>query len=742
MHFHSVIQFGEVSMAIKKKYLGLFSITVGLSSIVASSAFAQESSGPVLEEIVVTATYREENLQDVPIAVTAFSADSIREMDLYGLEDLATRVPSLTFSPFAPGQAIIALRGVSSNDDGAGTDNSIAVFLDDVYIGGLAAVAFDMFDVETIEVLRGPQGTLFGKNAIGGVINVRSIKPNTERVTGRAEVTVGNYEQIDARGFISGPMNDNWAGKLTVSSRQNEGYVDNIWLNKKQKDQNLQSFRGQLLYHNDTFESLFTVEISSDDTEDMGRIPVTGISALFDALGGDRDHTLNPYDGDSKRDSTQVSLKLSKQFESGELISITGWRDFESRWNMDSVGVPFDAGPFLDAGINDDINEKVDAISQEFRWVSNLDGSMNFVAGLFFLSEDTHRIETFHFGGTTNGVFTSILGEDVSNQDNETTSYAAYGQLTWEATERMRINIGARFTAEEKKMDNISIEGGFPGIIGQDFVASISDDWTNFSPKLSVDYQFTDSVLGYVSIAQGFKSGGFPAAPSRAADFQPIEPEEATSYEIGVKADVFEDRLRLNVTAYFMDYQDLQVQRFGVDPGAPPDSFGAFQTLNAGDAEVSGLELEGTWLITENLSLSGAYSYTDSEFVDTILLDGQGNPVDISGQELTRAADSKYAIALEYYQPLSRGALRFRLDQRYTSLNRQDILSDEPVQPGFHVMDARASWISGDEGWEVALWSKNLRDEEYIAHVYIVGPGVIAVFGDPLTYGVTVTKNF
>ena len=291
-------------------------------------------------------------------------------------------------------------------------------------------------------------------------------------------------------------------------------------------------------------------------------------------------------------------------------------------------------------------------------------------------------------------------------------------------------------------MDNISIDGGFPGILGQDLTASIKDDWTNFSPKVSLDYKIRDNVMGYVSIAQGFKSGGFPAAPSRIQDFQPIEPEEATSYEIGVKADVLDNRLRLNATAYFMDYTDLQIQRFGVDPGAPPGSFGAFQTLNAGDAEVSGLELEATWLITDSLSLVGSFSNTDSEFVDTILLDQQGNEVDISGQELTRAADSKYAVSLEYERPLSQGTLRLRLDQRYTSENRQDIFADSSRQPGFHVMDARASWRSSGEDWEVALWSKNLRDEEYINHAYIVGPGVIATFGDPLTYGVTVTKNF
>ena len=719
----------------------MFRITMLVVIAVGSTAaIAQQSA--VLEEVTVTAQRRTENLQDVPIAVSAFNADMIRDADLHTLEDVATRVPSLTLSPFAPGQSIIALRGVSSNDDGAGTDNSVAVFLDDVYIGGLAAVAFDLFDLETVEILRGPQGTLFGKNAIGGAINVRSIKPNLDQFDGRAELTLGNFEQIDVRAFATGPFNDNLAGKITFSSRQNEGYVDNAFLNKKQKDENVQSLRGQLLYSSDNnFEGLFSVEFMNDDTEDMGRIPVTGASAIFDALGGNRDTTFNPYDGDSDRSAIQLSARLSWGFDRGELISITGWREFESDWNMDSVGVPLAIGPFIDVGINDDIDEDVDAFSQEFRWVSDLGGNLNFVAGLFFLQENTHRIETFRIGETVNGNFSNEFGTDVSDQDNETTSYAAFGQLTWDVSDAWTINVGARFTAEEKDIDNISTPGGF-GIINDVFVGSASESWTDFSPKLSVDYRATDSVLLYGSVAKGFKSGGFPAAPARAQDFQAIEPEEATSYELGVKADVFEDRLRVNASAFFMDYTDLQIQRFGVDAGAPAGSFGVFQTLNAGDAEVQGLELEATWLVTESFTLSGSLSKTDSEFVNTILIDAQGNPIDISGQELTRAPDSKYSIAAEYEREVTNGSVRLRLDQRYTSFNRQDIFADTSNQPGFHVMDARASWMSANENWEVALWGKNLQDEEYISHAYIVGPGVIVVFGDPRTYGITLTRNF
>ncbi len=154
------------------------------------------------------------------------------------------------------------------------------------------------------------------------------------------------------------------------------------------------------------------------------------------------------------------------------------------------------------------------------------------------------------------------------------------------------------------------------------------------------------------------------------------------------------------------------------------------------------MEIEATWLITDSLTFNGSLSQTDSEFVDTILLDGQGNEVDISGQELTRAADSKYAISLEYETPIASGELKLRVDQRYTSWNRQDIFAESSNQPGFHVMDARAAWTNEGRDWEVALWTKNLRDEEYISHAYIVGPGVIATFGNPQTYGMTVTKSF
>jgi len=736
-------------------------IAAGFLSVPGVSAQVQ------LEEVMVTAQRRAESLQDVPVSVSALNAELIRDADITNLADVATRVPSLTFSPFAPGQTIISLRGVSSNDDGAGTDNSVAVFLDDVYIGGVAAIDFDLFDLESVEVLRGPQGTLFGKNAIGGVINNRSTKPDTEAARGRLEATLGNYKQRNIRGFVSGPLHENLAGKLTFSSRQNDGFVKNIVLNKRQKDQDVQSVRGQLLYHRDDFEALFTTEFTTEDVEDMGRIPaVNGSAPLVDihrALGGDRDHVTNPIDGFSDRESIQFSLRMARQFDSGELLSITGYRDFSSRWHMDSTGVAYDTGVppncsepgdtscNLD-GVNDDIDEEVEAFSQEFRWASNLDGAYNFVAGLFYLNEKTHRIEAFHL---TRGLGEQDVGAvdigpppGVSDQDNETNSYAAFGQFSWDLSDRLVFNFGARYTYEEKDIENRS-EFGF--IIEDNFDASLSENWNDLSLKGSLDYRVNEDVLVYASIAEGFKSGGFPAAPFSAEVFQPIDPEEALSYEVGSKLDLF-DRLRVNASAYFFDYSDIQVQRFGDDCSTAgemagtcrPRIFGIFQTLNAGDAEVKGMELEFTWLVSDAFTLSGMYSYTDSAFDDgTVLINGAGDPQDISGQELNRTPDNKYSLSAEYVYPVPAGGeLKARADYRYTDFNRQDIFADQSNQPSFGVADARISWVGARENWELGLWCKNLTDKEYIAHSYIVGPGTIVVFGPPRTWGVTGTWNF
>ena len=225
-----------------QKLLSLFALSVA-AFLLSGEVQAQE-----LEEIVITAERRSENLQEVPNAITALSRMTIEQSDIHDLTDIATRVPGLTFSPFSPGQNVVALRGASSNDDGAGTDNSVAVFVDDVYLGRVSNINPEMFDLERVEVLRGPQGTLYGKNTIGGAINVVSTRPNTEELEGRVRLNIGNYARRDLAGLITGPVGNGWAGKASFSYRKRDGWVDNVYLDKKLKDDDVKAFRGQLLY--------------------------------------------------------------------------------------------------------------------------------------------------------------------------------------------------------------------------------------------------------------------------------------------------------------------------------------------------------------------------------------------------------------------------------------------------------------------------------------------------------------
>ena len=321
----------------------------GIAIAILGVSFAGKIAAAELEEIVVTAERRAQNLQTIPAAVSALSAQTIEEADIHDLTDIATRIPGLTFSPFSPGQNIVALRGASSNDDGAGTDNSIAVFVDDVYLGRVSNINPELFDIDRIEVLRGPQGTLYGKNTIGGAINVYSKRPSSEALEGKFRVNIGNFDRIDVAGLVTGPLSDHWSAKLSLSSRQRDGWVRNRALGTDLKDDDTLAVRGQLLYESDTFEALFSADFNSLDVSDMARIPVAtgdpndpaiwaGGSYATLCAGRGADCSANPVDGFAERDASGVSARLSWQLGPGELTSITAFRENEADWNMDSTG--------------------------------------------------------------------------------------------------------------------------------------------------------------------------------------------------------------------------------------------------------------------------------------------------------------------------------------------------------------------------------------------------------------------
>ena len=744
-----------------------------LTLLPASIAAAQQSQ---LEEVIVTSTYREESLQEIPIAVTVLSGDLMADEDIFDLTGISVNTPNFSFTEFAPGQTIPVMRGIGSADDGAGLDNSIAIFLDGVYIGRGAGNNFEMFDLERVEVVRGPQGTLFGRNAIGGAVVIKTSKPSDE-FEGKVALTAGNYGTIRAQGYVTGPLGDGVSGKLVASSRQHDGYVDNVVLGTELQDEDTMSLRGQLLWTGDNSEWLLSADYAEDERADMGRTPIVDnapLQAILEANGvrggarGTPRKNAAPYDGYSEREMGGVSLQGDIQFDSGTLTSITAFRTVDTSWQMQSVGAGLGAigAPFDE--VIDDINESVDTFSQEFRWTSNIEGPLSYTAGVYLFMEDTDRTEIFRttaageYDGfrVTDVGSQSIFGNDYAETANETTSLAVFAHADYELTDRLTVSAGLRYTQDKKDYNATSVNCGMVAagdpslagtkfenwapcggvgasglsIIAETFEVSPDDSWSDVSPKLSIKYAMSDTTMVYASWAKGFKSGGFAGSQGvEAVASDPVDQETAYNYEIGLKSDLT-DSLRINATAFYMNYEDLQVVRFGPVPGSP---FGTFVTTNLGSADIQGFELESTLHLTDSFKINGFIAYLDSEGKDLIINGG-----DYSGKQLVGAPELTYNIRASYDESMSFGDISASVTLSHEDEARRDYVDDRIKVDERDLLDARLAWTSTDGSMELALWGKNLTEEDYISHMYVIGPGGIGVWGAPRTFGLTGTLSF
>jgi iron complex outermembrane receptor protein len=745
------------------------------------AAVAMASATPAmaqLEEIIVTAQHREQNIQDVPISVTALTAEHIAKADIFDAASIAVSVPGFSFSEFAPGQALMTFRGVGSSDDGAGLDSSAATFLDGVYIGRFAGVNFDLFDLDRIEVLKGPQGALFGRNAIGGVINIVTTRP-TQEFAAKAGLTVGSEGIVRYQGLVSGGLTENLSGKLVVNHREHDGYTRNTLLNIDVNDEDQTSFRGQLRWEGANSDWLLSADTMEDERAGVGRFPL--VNGNFDYvqtakdLGAGGDFTsASPIKGFTERENTGFSLQGDIDFKGGALTTITGIRNVESSWEMPSIGAPAGGGYDLAAGIfgvdvNDDIEEEIDTFSQELRWTSDLDGAFNYVVGLYYFTEDTDRQEQFRLDRNTVATGQVVVGNEWTNTDNETTSYAVYGQGSYDFNEQWTLTLGARYTEDERDyvasaancaLTDAEINAaGLPlsvctftglnndingnrvgsslGIVAEAFIEPASDTWSNFSPMVSLQYRSNDDMMYFATISTGYKAGGFAGSQGiAAAAGTPVDPEEVINYEFGFKGDFFDNRVRLNTTVFYMDYTDLQIVRFGPVPGS---EFGTFQTTNVGQADIYGLEMDFVWQISDNFQLSGNYAYLDTEAND-LVIPAVG---DFSGSTLRQAPENTYSIVAEYTVPSDVGDFDFRAQYAGSDDQHFDFASlDDTVSPSHEELDLSARWIAPDQNYQLSLWVKNATDEAYAQHVYRIGPGSIGAWNAPRTYGLTGTWEF
>ncbi len=713
-----------------------------------AGAYAQEA---VLEEITVTAERREQSLQEVPISVTAFSGDMVYEGGISSIEDVAIQTPNFKLTTFNITEPQLFLRGIGTTNDSIGADPAVAVFIDEVYIGRPSGASTDLYDLERIEVLRGPQGTLYGRNSAGGAVNIFTKKPQHE-FEAKTGVTVGDYGLINVRGYVNGSISDHVAGKLTANVRKRDGFAKNVTTGQDLEDDDTKSIRGQLLFSpSDTVEVLLGFDWTDIDTSGNNRFLTN-----FDILPHpqewiDSAANANAVFGNDPRKSSHDEMQVSQKELMGLMArvdvdmdwatftSISAYREDESSWFQALVPVLSTlSGGFGLFEVDDSADQEAEQISQEFRLAGSSD-RVDWVAGLYYFKEDadkTERFFTYWDASTPFGAALFATPGDVSFiQSGETESFAAFGQFTWDMTDVLALTLGARYTNDEKRLDNAAVSNlpfvpgrvlggyGVPLIAGPPYETSGSKSWDDVTIRASLDWDITDDHMVYVTYSEGFKSGAFNGTQSvEAVAATPIQPETATNIEVGARTQWADGRARFNVTYFDLDYDDLQTW-----------SLNANLELVAANAaaEIDGLETEFAFAFTENFNVAGSFATMDAKFVE-----GSN-----AGNDMPRAPDQTWSLSANLQVPLDSGAaFDMTATASYTDEYHFELDNDpRGLEGDVTVIDASARYTPGSERWDLVLWGKNLGDELYSVH-HIDGSlgGATRIYAPPRTYGATV----
>ncbi len=731
----------------------------------------------VLEEIVVTAERRSANLQEVPISMTAYSAGELEQLQATDIGDLQSLVPNLSVHVGDANNAVVYIRGVGQVDSIAFFEPGVGIYLDDIYLGRAQGAFLDIIDVERVEVLRGPQGTLYGRNTVGGAVKYVSAAP-TEEFSGNVAATFGNFNRTDIKLSLSGPIaGDSLSGRLTAAKLTRDGYSENAFDGEHDGDRDTIFFRGVLdLQATDALSIQFSADVTDSDP-DRSRTPakVTPISVLtVDPYTFALSTTVYPADTDpfavnadfNRIEQTETNgFGLNATWEINDNLtmkSISSYRELEYGTEIDLDGTPVNAfGIFY---FSDQ-----DQFSQEFQF-SYLGERISAVGGVYHFNEEG---DTFD-GGVFNNFLIALSGV----AEFKTDSTAVFGQIDYDFNDRLTGIFGLRYTEEEKDysrtvedVDLTSLAGimfdpvtfavsyASPELLNpssadlavgvglgtpRPFVDPDTAKFDNLSFKAGLRYQVSDDMQIYGTISEGFKSGGFNG---RAADGQaePYDEETLTSYEIGMKSEWMQNRLRLNGSVFYTNYEDLQVSSFEAAPGG-----GGILPIftNAGEADIAGLELELTAVLSVRTQLSANLGFLDAEYGDFLTVDPATNKIiDISDQrELVNAPKWDAFIGLIHNVPLSSGELKFAGDVGYRSKTYLEVNSSENLaQGGYAVFNASVAFESADNKWRLMLGGKNLGDEEYRTHAFDLSafPGVeLGYYNAPRTYNLTGTYRF
>jgi len=742
-----------------------------------------------LEDVIVTARRTEEAAQRTPLSISAFSGEALERQGAKDVTDLQGAVPNLNIvqGRGSSNATNIYIRGVGQPDALQTFDPAVGVYVDDIYYSRIRGTQFDLLDLQRVEVLRGPQGTLYGKNTIGGALKLVSRTPDSGPYLNLSG-TIGEYDEQTLRVSGAAPVSDTVAlgGAFITSTR--DGYVTDPVTGADYNDKDTLGVRlAAAITPSDTFR----LDLAADYSRDNAGMTVgRALSPLFRTdllLGSTTVLQPAPAAGSEYNFQTRTTpgLKNSTELEHSGLSatatwtlsdaltlkSITAGRDLSYTDYIDIDATQFELGDVL-------VAVDQDQLSQEFQLAYDNGGPITAVGGVYYLKEnivshqEAYGDDIFALAGAPVG-FTRFIDDDL-----ETESWAVYGNVSWRVTDALRLSGGIRYTEESKDYyRTTTTDWTIPSLLGGPFAGfdalfnpfradpsfafTVSDTWTDVSPMASIDYQITPDAMLYARVSKGFKSGGFNGRANNPGEQQPYDPETVLSYEIGAKTSWMDNRLRANIAAFHNTYEDFQarVSDCVPNPAVPGGACViALTVLNAGELDISGVELELEARPIPALTLDAQIGYLDAayeEFEETRVVGGMQVVYDRSGQEPAFSPDwtarfgAAYGFELGDAGRLTVGAqARYRSDMALAVDNANIVTGvefPEMFQDSYWLYDARVVWESADGRYTAGLYGRNLSDEVYKtdAQEFSSVAGIrTAYYGAPRTVSLTLTARY
>jgi iron complex outermembrane receptor protein len=729
-----------------------------------------------LQEIVVTAQKRKENLQTVPIAVTAISSQMMSNLHANSLAGLYGAIPSVQLNNYVntPDVAAFYIRGMGILEADPYAGQTVSIVVDGIPQYFSMGALLDTFDIERIEVLRGPQGTLFGANTTGGVVNVITKQP-TGKFGGELDVTYGNWHRFDVLAALDFPIvSDMLSGKIVYNHTQRDGWVTNVVNGKSMGDKDHNDFRGflKLAPAGSNFDA--TLEGEYDRGRDGAPVQVNGGvpgEALYVAPGTvvpgsefpmytspcpslteqckapNHYYSANGSVQDiSNLDTYSGTLTMNlHNTPIGDITSITGYKHIHLVEQTDQDGTP----EFL---LDTRRDTSLWQFTQELRSNWKINSWLNAVYGVFYIKDHYDHLQSSLLPFAIPGV----------RQDNpqHESNYSASGfaQLYANVTDKLRLQGGIRYTHEHSAMDAGILrylvpnqpQEWFGGTFTPDgsFTASGRKSWDNIGWKLGADYKIDSSRMIYASWARGFKSGGFTGRLGIPQDIGPYSPEHVDTFEAGLKADWFDRRLRTNVTAFYTNYRNMQLSQQYITAVAGNNYVQGNTILNVASAHIKGVEFDGSAVPFKGLTLNGSFAYLDAKYVKfpfTEITALGTTTLDLAGYSLQNSPKWSASIGFNYETAINNGKLDVSMQYNYTGQKFLTSQVDAPrsvIQPT-HLVNANIDWYPTSRDWSIGLWGTNILNKHYLANVFDF-PGTFAFvsYAPPREWGGSLKFHF